>query len=178
MRGNFIRCCSFTLVQEGGFCNVQGDPGGATNHGITLATLTHYLGRPATLQDVQNLTDAEAETIYQPDYWVPIRGDALPAGLDLVVFDFGVTAGPLRSVQRLQALLGVDQDGQDGAATLAALAGQNAASLITTLTYSHIAYYQSLAGYAQFGDGWVARARRASVAAMALVTDSPVSAAV
>jgi lysozyme family protein len=52
MLGNFIRCCGFTLVQEGGFCNVQGDPGGATNHGITMATLSNALGRPANVQEI------------------------------------------------------------------------------------------------------------------------------
>ncbi len=169
MRGNFIQCCAFTLVQEGGFCNIQGDPGGATNHGVTMATLSGVLGRPATVVDVQNLTDAQAESIYRPDYWAPVHGDGLPSGLDLLVFDFGVNAGPGRSVQRLQALLGVAEDGDDGPGTMAALAGQNVAGLIAGLTYNLIAYYQTLVGYAQFGNGWVARANRASVAAMAML---------
>ena len=37
----FIPCCSFSLSQEAGFCDVQGDPGGATNHGITIAKGSH-----------------------------------------------------------------------------------------------------------------------------------------
>jgi lysozyme family protein len=172
MLGNFIRCCGFTLAAEGGFCNVQGDPGGATNHGITMATLSRVLGRPATVQDVQALTDAQAEAIYQPDYWAPIRGDELPVALDLIVFDFGVNAGPERSVQRLQGVLGVAQDGNIGPATLAALGGGDVSGLIMTLTYSHVAYYQQLPGYGQFGNGWMQRAFRAQDAARAMLTNS------
>lgn len=169
MNGDFIRCCAFSLVQEGGFCNVKGDPGGATNHGITMATLSQALGRPATVLDVRNLTDAQAEAIYLPDYWSPVHGDQLPAGLDQVVFDFGVNAGPRTSIKRLQAVLGVDADGVIGPGTLAALAQYNVGSLIAVLSYSHTSYYQGLPGFGEFGEGWVARVQRCHVAAMAML---------
>ena len=47
---------------------------------------------------------------------------ALPAGLDLEVFDFGVNSGPAESVKTLQRLVGVTQDGSVGPITLAAVA--------------------------------------------------------
>jgi lysozyme family protein len=170
MIGNFLRCCGFSLVQEGGFCNVQGDPGGATNHGITIGELSSVLGRPATVQDVMNLTDRQAESIYLPHYWRPVNADNLPAGVDLMVFDFGINAGPGRSAMRLQALLGFNQlDGQIGPATIAAMAGRPPKMLVAELAYSHETYYRGLAGFAQFGDGWLARNTRAQAFATGMV---------
>lgn len=165
----FDTCCAFTLVQEGGYCNVAGDPGGATNHGVTIGELSAVLGRPATIQDVQNLTTTQAEAIYKPRYWAVINGDNLPAGVNLVTFDFGVNAGPERSALRLQGVLGVMQDGQIGPKTLEALAAHDPKWVISALTYSHISYYQGLAGWAQFGAGWEARASRCQAAALAML---------
>ena len=57
----FDTAVAFTLREEGGFTDDPRDPGGATNLGITLATLTHWRGRPATADDVRQLTVVEAD---------------------------------------------------------------------------------------------------------------------
>ena len=164
MTGNFIPCCNFTLTQEGGFCDVAGDPGGATNHGITMYTLSAYLGRQATIDDVRNLTAETAEAIYKPDYWDALHADLLPLGLDLLAFDFGVNAGPKRSAMILQKLVGTVADGDIGPATARAIGQHSTDWLIASLTVAHIQYYRTLDGFAEFGDGWIARANRAQVA--------------
>ncbi|HVE20672.1 MAG TPA: glycosyl hydrolase 108 family protein [Acidocella sp.] len=169
MLSNFDACCGFSLRQEGGFCDVKGDPGGATNHGITMAELSAVLGRPATVDDVRNLTAAQSEAIYKPRYWVAVSGDALPAGVDLVAFDFGLNAGPRTSAMQLQALIKVEQDGVIGPATLAALATHDRSWVIAALTLSHQAYYRRLPGYGEFGPGWIARTVRCQAAAGAMV---------
>ena len=53
----------FIAKWEGGFVNDPRDPGGATNMGITIATLSSWRGTPVTVQDVRNLTKQEARQI-------------------------------------------------------------------------------------------------------------------
>jgi len=52
------------------------------------------------------------------------RGDDLPGGLDLAVFDFAVNSGPARAVKTLQRIVGVPADGVMGAMTLDAVRRQ------------------------------------------------------
>ena len=49
----FSRCVAEVLKHEGGFVHHPRDPGGATNRGITLATLADWRGRDVTHADVQ-----------------------------------------------------------------------------------------------------------------------------
>lgn len=169
MIGNFDACCDFSLRQEGGFCDVQGDPGGCTSHGVTMAELSAILDRPATVSDVRALTTAQAEAIYRPRYWDAVNGNGLPAGLDLVVFDFGINAGPGTSAMQLQALLHVEQDGAIGPVTLDAIKSHDGVWIVTALTVAHQNYYRSLPTFGEFGAGWLARTNRARTAAAAML---------
>lgn len=166
---NFARCLAFTLQAEGGFVDNPDDPGNATNLGITIGTLSDWLGRPATVQEVRDLTPATAGIIYERRYWQTVNGDNLPLGVDLCVFDFAVNAGPARSAMRLQGLLGVTQDGAIGPATIAAAAKVSPGSLIVELGYSQLAYYRDLPGFAEFGAGWTARVRARQMAALGML---------
>jgi len=52
----FETCLPIILASEGDFVDDPADPGGATNLGITLATLCSWLGRSASVADVEALT--------------------------------------------------------------------------------------------------------------------------
>ncbi len=82
----------------------------------------------------------------------------LPAGFGLEVFEFGVNAGPARSVQLLQRMLGVPQDGKVGPKTVAKACGTDAVtrSRLAALANIHEAYYRTLPGFAHDGRGWTA----------------------
>jgi lysozyme family protein len=157
---DFAPALAFTLDREGGFVNDSRDPGGATNLGITRQTLSRWLQRSASVAEVQALTMNVASAIYQAWYWKPITGDALPAGVDLMVFDMGVNSGVHESAVELQQVLGFqgdDVDGDIGPMTLGATDRANARDLIDKLAAAQEARYRSLAGFADFGDGWLAR---------------------
>ena len=166
---NFQACLDFVLAQEGGWSDDPNDPGGATNQGITLATYRTFTNNPdASADDLEEMSDAMRDDIYLTMYWTPIRGDDLPAGIDLCVFDFGVNAGPRTAAEHLQAALGVAEDGIIGPLTLAAAQSQNAGSVIARFTSARLAYYAIL-NKPEFIDGWTARTNACKTAALAMV---------
>ena len=167
---DFAPCIAFTLGQEGGYSDDPLDPGGPTNHGIALAELQAWRGHRCTAADVRALGQAEAVAIYRAHYWLPVAGPQLPAGLDLVVFEFGVNAGAITSARFLLRVLGVAQDGQVGPVTLARAQGTAllTRTRIQALVKVHEAYYHALAGWPHDGRGWTARCNAALAAAMAL----------
>ena len=169
------------VAREGGFVNDPDDPGGATNHGVTLGTLRR-LGLDLTgegridVADVRRLTAAQAVDIYVEHYFTRTGIAALPEELQPSVFDMYVNAGG-NAVKVLQRLLGdmgfpCDADGQIGPQTI------RAAQMAYEAAPSHLAdaygiarrnYYYALADarpasrkYARRRDGgkggWITRA--------------------
>ncbi len=117
------------LAREGGFVNDPSDPGGATNHGVTIHTMRRLGidldgdGR-VTEQDVRRLTRARARDIFVEHYFRRPRIATLPVPLQASVFDMYVNAGA-NAVRILQRLLGafgqaVAADGVIGPKTQAA----------------------------------------------------------
>ncbi|GGJ40205.1 glycoside hydrolase family 108 protein [Neoroseomonas lacus] len=169
-RDNFPVCITEILQHEGGFVNNPADPGGATNLGITKATLEAFREKAVTEDDVRNLTKDEAQEIYRAKYWNVMRCNDLPPGIDLMVFDFGVNAGPQRSVKLLQKAAGVTIDGSVGPITLAAVRAADPAELIARFAQGRMDHYRSLSTFETFGRGWTNRteAVRATALRMAL----------
>lgn len=153
----FSRCVAEVLKHEGGFVHHPRDPGGATNRGITLATLADWRGRDVTPADVQAMTEAEAREIYRARYWNAVQGDHLPAGVDLAVFDLAVNSGVGRAARMLQQQLGVQVDGAIGPRTLAAVGRVNAARLTGDICRARLAFLRGLSTWDVFGKGWEAR---------------------
>ena len=165
-RDNFEHCLAVTLVQEGGFSDDPQDPGGATNLGITQATLQAFRGAPVEADDVRSLSQREATEIYRANYWLPARCGDMPRGLDLMVFDFAVNAGPRTAVRCIQRIAGVKDDGSVGPMTLAALARADQTALISDMAKARLSYYQALPTWGRFGKGWANRVRQVEQAAL------------
>ena len=90
-----------------------------------------------------------------------------------MVFDFGVNAGPGRSVRLLQRCAGVAADGSIGPVTLAAVRACRAPDLIARLAEGRLSYYRGLEGFAHFGRGWTRRVDGARQAALAMASEVP-----
>ena len=162
----FQACLAEVLKHEGGYVDHPADPGGATNMGITFATLADWRGTAITKDDVRALTVAEAGEIYRARYWQPVRGDALPSGVDLAVFDYAVNSGPGRAAKALQQALGVAQDGAIGPKTLDAAAMMPPAVVIIELCRIRMAFLRSLSTWPTFGKGWTRRVDEVEAAAL------------
>lgn len=158
---------------EGGYVNNPKDPGGATNHGVTVAVARKH-GFDGNMRD---LTRQKAEEIYTQDY---IRAPGYEPFLEIQpavaeeLVDSAVNAGPSRSSRWLQIALNslnrggsdypdVTVDEQVGPATIRAyqaLARRRGAvkaceMVIKLLDAQQANHYLSLGRLETFMPGWV-----------------------
>lgn len=170
---NFSRALDAVLRHEGGYADHPKDPGGATNLGITRATLARWRGRPVSRAEVRALTRAEAAKIYRALYWDEIAGDALPPGIDFAVFDYCVNSGVGRATRTLQSVAGIRVDGRMGKLTLAAAEVAEPFFLITSYCRRRLAFLEGLRTFAIFGRGWRRRVHETQALALAMAADAP-----
>ena len=118
------------VAREGGFVNDPDDPGGATNHGVTIHTLRRLgidVNRDTRIDvaDVRALTRAQAVEIYLEHYFKRPGIAALPEVLQASVFDMYVNAGAnaVKILQRLVSQMGFAcrDDGVIGPQTIRAV---------------------------------------------------------
>ena len=173
----FERAMTLVLTHEGGWSDDPADPGGATNLGVTIGTLSLHLGRPATRAEVRALTPSSVAPLYPRRFWDAIQGDALPAGLDYALFDFAVNSGPRRAVIGLQRVLGIADDGRLGPVTLVALQGRDVPALVNALSDGRLTFQRALSTWPRFGRGWGRRVEEVRAAALAMAA-APIPAAV
>lgn len=172
MKGNFDLALREVLHHEGGFVNHPKDPGGMTNLGVTKATYEGWVGHKVDERIMRSLTVDKVRALYKVRYWDTVRGDDLPSGLDLCVFDFAVNAGPNRAVRYLQRLIGAKEDGQIGPKTLSLLqqyvAEHGRVHAVSSYQDARRGYYKMLSTFATFGRGWLRRVDEVEKAALAL----------
>ncbi|GEP05576.1 glycoside hydrolase family 108 protein [Methylobacterium oxalidis] len=165
---NFERALALVLQHEGGYVDHPADPGGATNLGVTIGTLSGWLGRPATKAEVGALTKATVAPIYRKNYWDAVRGDDLPGGVDYCVFDFAVNSGQGRAIPSLQRAIGVADDGVIGPITLANVASRSSAQIIERICDDRMVFLRRLSTWPTFGKGWTKRVEGVRVEALAM----------
>ena len=154
------------------FTNDPQDRGGPTKFGITQKTLSVYLHHSATVEDVQNLTEAQARIIYKSMYYYGPNMNSLPEALQPVVTDFGVNAGPGAAIEALQTVLDmagleIKIDGMLGPATanVAKEAYEKMGALLVNAYVDYrVWFYTRLAANrpesGKFLKGWLLRANR------------------
>lgn len=169
MQKNYDKCLETILHHEGGYVNHPKDPGGETNLGVTKRVYEEWGGT----KDMKDLLVEDVAPIYKKNYWDKLKGDNLPGGLDLCVFDFGVNAGPGRAAKYLQSMIGTTPDGGIGPMTLKALDIYTGANgLVETIEEyqkRRQEYYEQLSTFATFGRGWTRRVNETTELAKTLI---------
>jgi len=168
MRQNFDESLAFVLRAEGGFCDHVDDPGGATNMGITRATLAGVRGHAVSKADVRALTRDQATQIYRSLYWRVVCGDDLPAGVDIVLLDHAVNSGSKAAIRTLQGALGFKQDGVLSRACLRAAQGADTQALVRALCAARLNFLRGLSTWIVFRRGWTARLEALERTALAM----------
>lgn len=157
----------FILSWEGGYNDIPGDSGGATNRGVTLATWRRYgydkdLDGDIDRRDVMLITEYDAiYEIMKPVYWDKWNADGIACqSIANLVVDWYWNSG-VYGIKIPQKVLGVTTDGQVGPKTLAAVNGHpDQKALFRALWKERQAYYRSLSaqpGQRKFLDGWLNR---------------------
>jgi lysozyme family protein len=173
MRGNFANCLPHILRHEGGWADNPKDPGGATMKGITIGTFADWRGRKVTKAELRAISDSEVAAIYKQNYWDKVRGDDLPAGLDLVAFDAAVNSGVSRGARWLQQAVGAAADGKVGPETVRLANAFPGGAAIVTATALRLQFLRGLKTWATFGGGWQRRVDEVRSAALAMVENRP-----
>jgi lysozyme family protein len=180
MDDTFDASLEFTLAEEGGFIDRTDDVRFAANCGITLARLRRFLRDPALgRDDIRFVPCVTVRAVYLADFWNRARCDALPLGIDLMVFDHAVDAGPDRAGRALQLAVGTkraDIDGAIGPETLDRVDLADTMTLLNALTAMQRTSYRQMAAFGLFGETWLARLDRRRTAALELMAaGEPVS---
>ena len=102
MTTTFDEIIEEVLEAEGGFVNDPDDKGGATNFGVTQQSYSNFLGAPASVDDVRNMTREEAKECYKKDFWIPAKVYRLPDNLKHLYFDMVVNMGRRNAGKILQ----------------------------------------------------------------------------
>jgi lysozyme family protein len=157
----FEDCFAVVVGHEGGLSTDRGDPGnwtgGKVGEGAFKGTKFGIAAHVYPQLDIANLTLGEAVSIYKRDFWVPIRGDELPAAWRLPVFDAAVNMGVGTAVRMMQDALGVMVDGRIGPRTLAALQAADNRKLARFFA-RRVKRYSELQTFPRHWDGWLTRA--------------------
>ncbi len=226
---NFDACLDFVRTAEGGYSDDPKDTGNwlpdekgedtliGSCYGVSAPLLAAWM-KPAkvTAEDMKNLDLGTFDAIARSRFWNPLSCSALPAGIDLMVFDFGWNCGVGTSAHLLQRMAGTTPDGQIGNRTLEALnqaeiddilpqidpdalsvlharlglppssgigpevrralARRGGMTLLMVLVLSGMQEreYRARAGFRRWGKGWLARTRRRTETALAMVTAAAV----
>jgi lysozyme family protein len=169
MKENWQRSFDMMLKSEGGYVNHPSDPGGMTNLGVTKKVWEEWVGRESNEKEMRALTPEMVNPLYKRKFWDACKCDDLPAGVDYLVFDMGVNAGPGRAAKILQTAVGVTPDGGIGPMTLAAVNAMDPAELVNKFSEGRGDFYKSLSTFPTFGRGWMNRVEHAHSAALAMV---------
>ena len=157
MSNKFSEALEVILHHEGGYVNHPKDPGGETNLGVTKRVYEDFGGE----KEMKDLTKEDVEPIYKKNYWDRVKGDDLPEGLDLCIFDFAVNAGPGRAAKFIQRLVNTTVDGGIGPNTLKCINDHvehyGVSTAIDQYQSERQNYYESLSNFETFGRGWTRR---------------------
>jgi len=133
---------------EGGYVNDPLDPGGETKFGISKRSYPHV--------DIKNLTVEQAKAIYFKDFW-SLLFDARPA-IKFQAFDFAVNSGIQTAIRKLQAAIGVADDGIWGPISALKLDSMDPHDVIMLYVAERLDFWRKLSTWPRFGAGWAGRA--------------------
>lgn len=162
---SFESAFSKVLLAEGFYVDHPQDRGGPTNMGITISTLSDYIGHEATVEEVKNLDVDTARKIYKTNYWDRLKlSHIIDSKFADIIFDQAVNRGTRRVAEQIQKLVGVRQDGLIGPVTLKAINNMDSKKLLIEFLKSTQDAYVSIVtnnpSQLVFLSGWIKRTHR------------------
>lgn len=178
---NFDLYLPTLLSHEGGFNDIKGDSGGATNKGVSLrfALSTLDLDKDGfkdadfdkdgdiDVDDIKKVSKEDAKKIYKLYFWDKIKGDQITSqSVAEIVFDHAVNAGVQSASKLLQRALNsmfseVIVDGDLGPKTIMFTNKTNGKVLFNLIKQGRVDFYNNLVAQKptleKFKKGWLNR---------------------
>jgi lysozyme family protein len=104
---------------------------------------------------MRKMPKEEAKRIYRESYWDVL--DAAHPAIKFQVFDFAVNAGVSTALRKLQASIGVADDGRWGPVSAKKLASLDVNDVLMRFAAQRLTFYTALSTWATFGKGWTRR---------------------
>ena len=161
VQSNYFAGLEMVLGHEGSYSDDVDDRGGATMMGVTQKVYEEWMGREVTKDEMRAMPRDHVDQIYKDNYWDRIKGDSLPSGLDIAVFDFAINAGTGRSAKVLQSIIGAKEDGVIGSKTLEIVWQKSAKDILSKFTKKRKEFYDAIVknnpSQKKFIKGWTRR---------------------
>ncbi len=158
------------LRHEGGLVNNPNDPGGITNHGVSLRWLKSK-GLAGDIDhdgdvdaaDIKLMTVDQASEFYRTFWWNAYSYGTINAQLVATkVFDTAVNMGPKRAHIFAQSIVGVPRDGVLGPKSFAEINACPSLKFLTAFQNLQAQFYRTLVATnparQEFLKGWLNRA--------------------
>ena len=143
------------------FTDHPADRGGPTKWGITQKAWAAWRGHDVTVEEVQQITEAQARDFYEAEYVLGPRFNHLPEKIQGLVVDCGVNHGTARAAKWLQKAVGVKQDGDIGPITLTAVKNENPLAIYIKICAIRERFYAGIVArdpsQVVFIRGWINR---------------------
>ena len=158
-----------TELFEGGYANISGDNGGETYMGISRKFNPNWGGwaiidRNKPIKYNARINDPSllslVKQFYYKNYWTKISGDLIEhQKIANFIYDYSVHSGTGRAIKKLQAALGVIQDGKIGSITLSKVnnAPPNFIKILVQERVNFLTYLSTKPNQAKFKAGWLRR---------------------
>lgn len=146
---------------EGGYCEVKGDKGGATNMGITIGTFRQVYGASKTKGDLKKMTESQWRYIFKKYFWDKWKADDIKnqSIADILVDWVWISGGS--TIKKIQSLLGVKADGVVGNVTVSKINSSNQSELFAKIWKRRKDYLDALVknnpSQKKFYKGWINR---------------------
>lgn len=161
---DFKAAVAVLLAHEGCvYTNIPNDLGGPTKYGITLSFLRSTdLNRRFTADDVKNLTQEQAEDLYEIYWWRKLGLDKLSSKkVALCLLDQCVLRGPNGPIKAAQRSVGATADGVLGPLSTAALNAANENGVALDIIANSLTNYARIVAndhtQSMFLQGWTNR---------------------
>ena len=137
------------LAIEGGLVENANDPGGLTNWGISQRSYPNV--------NVRTLTREAAAAIYYRDFWLRIDAEKFPPAISYQALDFAVNSGCDTAIRKLQAAVGVADDGHWGLVSSDAASKISVPHLTMRFLAERLDFLRKLKNWPAAGAGWAGR---------------------
>jgi lysozyme family protein len=172
-QGNFEACLNAFWIFDG--VRVDAAPGEkfATSYGVTQYSWADAVDSGLVSGDMNAAPVSDFAKVLKFNYWEANNCDALPIGVDLMVFNDATLSGDTHAAELLQRIVGSASDGVIGPKTLAAISKIESETLILKIASADMEFLSALRNAPLYLNGWKRREVYMQTEAIKMIAQAP-----